>query len=202
MRGFWVACVVAAVALGTPQEAAARRITPWAYDDLMNGAGLVVVARATASEWEGDPRDPGPGGLVGVNTRFSVSLTLKGEAPKAGPTVLHFQWGKARSNEELERRARNPPNLVHFRTEALRVEVCGAAVDVPAPDYLLFLKKRPDGRYEPVSGQTDPDQSVRELFGGLSKDLTFAHDHRPSAPTRRPPGSGGTRSRPWPTSPC
>lgn len=142
----------------------------------------MVVARATASEWEDDSRDPGPGGLVGVNTRFSVSLTLKGEAPKAGPTVLHFQWGKARSNEELERRARNPPNLVHFRTEALRVEVCGAAVDVPAPDYLLFLKKRPDGRYEPVSGQTDLDQSVRELFGGLSKDLTFAHDHRPSAP--------------------
>ena len=29
------------------------------------------------------------------------------------------------------------------------------------PEYMLFLKKRSDGRYEPVSGQYDPDDSVK-----------------------------------------
>jgi hypothetical protein len=33
-----------------------------------------------------------------------------------------------------------------------------------APQYLAFLKKRPDGRYECVSGHLDPDLSVRQLI--------------------------------------
>jgi hypothetical protein len=36
-------------------------------------------------------------------------------------------------------------------------------------EYLLFLKKRGDGRYEPVSGRIDPLLSVRELFNPYSR---------------------------------
>jgi len=31
------------------------------------------------------------------------------------------------------------------------------------PEYLLFLKRRTDGRYEPISGQMDAALSVREV---------------------------------------
>ena len=179
MRAIWFGTVVVALALAGPREAAARRIVPWSYEDLLKAADLVVVAGAVASDPAGDAKDPVPDGAIGVDTRFAVRLVLKGEAPRGGLTVLHYRWGKAQSGDEAERRAKDPPNFVAFRTGAARVDVSGTPVDVPAPDYLLFLKKRADGRYEPVSGQIDPDRSVRELFTGLSRDLLFAHEQRP-----------------------
>jgi hypothetical protein len=44
-------------------------------------------------------------------------------------------------------------------------------VEVPQPDYMLFLRKLKDGRYEPVSGKIDPQLSVRAIFDPLSGDL-------------------------------
>ena len=38
-----------------------------------------------------------------------------------------------------------------------------AYITMVPPDYLLFLKKRDDGRYEPVTGQMDAAESVREV---------------------------------------
>lgn len=32
------------------------------------------------------------------------------------------------------------------------------------PEYLLFLKRRQDGKYEPLSGRVDPALSIREVF--------------------------------------
>jgi hypothetical protein len=44
------------------------------------------------------------------------------------------------------------------------------------PQYLLFLKKRPDGRYEAVSGQIDPSLSAREMYSpGLADHLESIH---------------------------
>jgi hypothetical protein len=43
---------------------------------------------------------------------------------------------------------------------------CGLAPFVSgelSPEYLLFLKRGKDGRYEPVSGRIDPILSVREM---------------------------------------
>ena len=44
-------------------------------------------------------------------------------------------------------------------------------MDLGKPEYLLFLKKGKGGRYEPVSGRTDPALSVRELFHPLPEGL-------------------------------
>ena len=41
------------------------------------------------------------------------------------------------------------------------------------PEYMLFLRLRPDGRYEAVSGEVDPVLSIRELHSadGFFSDL-------------------------------
>jgi hypothetical protein len=41
------------------------------------------------------------------------------------------------------------------------------------PEYMLFLRLRKDGRYEPVSGEIDPALSIRELHPaeGFLSDL-------------------------------
>jgi hypothetical protein len=56
----------------------------------------------------------------------------------------------------------NGPCLVSFRKD--RIVLKGVAKGSKVrPEYLLFLRARPDGRYEPVSGQIDPALSMREL---------------------------------------
>jgi hypothetical protein len=40
---------------------------------------------------------------------------------------------------------------------------------VVKPEYLLFLKRGKDGRYEPVSGRIDPVLCVREMYWPLTK---------------------------------
>ena len=42
---------------------------------------------------------------------------------------------------------------------------------LPTPEYLLFLKRLKDGRYEPVSGRIDPAPSVREVSEASDKVL-------------------------------
>ena len=62
----------------------------------------------------------------------------------------------------------NGPLLVSFRRTSLELRTKeGGKLELGVPSYLLFLKARKDGRYEPVSGRVDPELSVRELIGRL-----------------------------------
>jgi hypothetical protein len=166
----------------------ARRLPDWPHDKLLKDADLVVVAAAdksepTADKYEGDNAYE----LDGVNTRFTVRVALKGEAPKDGLTVLHYRMGRlkpGKTEDDQWYAAKIGPNLVTFRADPLRLHVGGSAVGVPAPEYLLYLKKRADGRYEPVSGQYDPNLSAREIFPpALSDDLRSAEER--SKPPKR-----------------
>ena len=55
------------------------------------------------------------------------------------------------------------PPRVRFRDKV----IADKKIVVPVPEYLLFLKKRPDGNYEFVSGNWDADASVREIHWPL-----------------------------------
>lgn len=180
----WLAVAVLLAAAGV---AAARRLPEWPHDRLITEADLVVVAAAVKSEpttdkWEGDYAYE----LDGINTRFHVRAVLKGEAPKDGLTVLHYRQGRlkpGKTEKDQWYAAKSGPDLVTFPTEPTRAGAGVSEVAVPAPEYLLYLKKRADGRYEPVSGQFDPDLSVREMFpAGLSDKLREAQERL------RPPG--------------
>jgi hypothetical protein len=87
---------------------------------------------------------------------------LKGKAVGGEIKVLHFRLKPGKL-------VQNGPMLVSFRTEPAEVVLNDRKIAVGKGTYLLFLKARKDGRYEPVSGQYDPVTSVRELNSPLSQ---------------------------------
>ena len=154
----------------------ARQVEDWPYERLLKEADVVVVARAVSTvrskdKWEAAVFEANR--FVAFETTFESAAVLKGELADTFK-VLHFQY---RSGSTL---FNDGPGLVTFLTKPLSLET-GKAVRpgkgeskklrpvksmslTSAPEYLLFLKKRPDGRFEAVSGQVDPEFSVRTLF--------------------------------------
>src|SRR5262245_21386545 len=55
----------------------------------------------------------------------------------------------------------NAPEFVAFRTQPEEVRRSHLVTDLAAEEYLLFLRRRTDGRYQFVSGQLDPGLSIR-----------------------------------------
>ena len=108
--------------------------------------------------------------FVGMLTSFESVAVLKGKAPDS-LKVIHFLL---KPDSKL---MNDVPGLVSFLTTPNSLEVhkkakakeeglkklvaLKRAVNTCPPEYLLFLKKRTNGRFEAVSGQIDPDSSVR-----------------------------------------
>lgn len=154
---------VAVVACGLlPQHAAARLIPSWPHDRLLKEAEVVVVATALSSAETGErsTSEPWKCEFLHVNTAFRVSVVLKGELQGEQLTVLHYRLKPGTS-------VPNGPLLVTFRMRDVVLRSGDAKVGLGVPQYLLFLKKRADGRFEAVTGQIDPALSVRELFHPL-----------------------------------
>src|SRR5204862_7713644 len=98
--------------------------------------------------------------LIGVNTEFSIKHLLKGEEGKSRLKVLHYRLDKGVS-------ILKGPSLLAFRSKSSAVKSEDSKIEIPKPEYLLFLRARKDGRYEPVAGQIDATTSVRELLSPL-----------------------------------
>ena len=162
---FALALIVIAIAGSTSW---ARRIENWSYDRLLKEADLVVIAAAVSSE---ECKDQWSEPLFekdrfqGIETTFKVWSALKGTAPDSTLKLLHFQY-KARESNIFN----DGPSLVSFIIKPLSLSISLRPEEIPhkvessPPQYLLFLKKREDGRYEAASGQTDPSFSVRAMF--------------------------------------
>jgi hypothetical protein len=170
--------MLALVALGagllaSPTAAPGRLIERWDYPRLFKEAELVVIAEprgsAPTKDEYGDKSWPLE--VIGQETTFKVAHTLKGEAGADPVKVLHFKFGAPKKGAKESPIIKNGPGFVVFRTTDMTVDTADRARDrfiLPRPQYLLFLKKRDDGRYEPVSGQTDPNLSVREVTPPLA----------------------------------
>jgi hypothetical protein len=160
---FALAC--AACFLVYPSAASARLVPRWTYDKLFKEADLVVIAVAVGTEQADDtpPEHSWPRELVAQNTTLKVRGTLKGKAEGEQIKVLHFKFGEVKKGFE-GRSTYDGPRLVEFRTP-LTVGTGKEKRVVPASEYLLFLKKMKDGRYEPVSGHIDPSDSIHEVSG-------------------------------------
>ena len=154
----------------------ARKIEIWPYEKLLKEAELVVIARAvsklaTDDKWNSDVFDSD--GFTAVETTFELATVLKGKSVNFFK-VLHFQY------RNPSRPFEDGTGLVSFLAEPLSVGIWRNGETkaeglktleptkrkslMPAPEYLLFLKRRTDGRFEAVSGQVDPNSSVRTLF--------------------------------------
>ena len=106
----------------------------------------------------------------GVKTAFEANFALKGDPPLC-IWLDHFRY----KDDAL--RYNDGPGLVEFLKEPLKIEVKQNVKNrgklhqqiqrlrqISQPGYLLFLKKRKDGGYDPVSGQLDASFSVRVIF--------------------------------------
>jgi hypothetical protein len=143
-------------------------IPDWTYEKLLATADLVVIAEPLttrdtkdALEWPGHK----PTDFIGQDTEFQVRHVLKGNLKIAKFSMLHFRH----SGRVMES---NGATFVRFQLQE-RVftgdirdgdEVSKGSVAEGKPDYLLFLKLRPDGRYEAVSGQYDSALSCRKIL--------------------------------------
>lgn len=112
-------------------------------------ADLVVVARRVATEDTNErstlPNITPPVSVIGVVTEFQSLLILKGEQGLTRLRLHHYRFAS-----EAEKSIENNAGLVEFSWQR--------------PACLLFLIKERDGRYTPVTGQTDPAlYSVLEL---------------------------------------
>jgi hypothetical protein len=139
------------VVLASVGAASARITVAWTYQQMYDKADLVVIAygvstrdtaeRTTLNDLE--PHVP----VIGVVNEFKTSLVLKGKEDTGTFELHHYRFASA--HDQL---AANSPDLVRLSETHL--------------PFLMFLVKEPDGRYAPVTGQTDPaSHSVIEIKG-------------------------------------
>jgi hypothetical protein len=106
---------------------------------------------------------------AGIDTRFRIEAILKpdGKATKE-LTVLHFSGEHAETTFAVV----NGPSFIYFTVGPLQYEkrvlkdkkvISEITVLQGEPLWLAFLKRRADGRYEPLSGRDDPDESFFEV---------------------------------------
>jgi hypothetical protein len=161
-RASRVSLIVAAL---TAIGAETRIGEPWPAAKLTEKADYIVIGRVVST---GDAKvsDKPPKsfehlGLVGVDSKFRILAALKGSIRDKELVLFHFR--SARKPAEKE-----PRGLVSIRQTPDVDGPCLIRFDPQGEKdarYLMFLKKRPDGRYECVSGQVDPDMSVSKLDG-------------------------------------
>lgn len=141
----------------------ARLIENWPYERLFKEADLVVIVTAEGTTDAKDRFKPHEWKieLVGQDTSLAVHSVLKGKLDTKTLKVLHYRLPTM--DTEIE----NGPMLVTFHSMGFSLSgtINGVSfkAGLPRPEYMVFLRTRSDGRFEPVSGQIDPALSVREL---------------------------------------
>jgi hypothetical protein len=166
---FRVSSILAVLVCIAP-SADARFRKYWSQEELFRESNLVVIAEAVKSEISKDTFPSqfytSKASFEGIITVFKVNLVLKGNESAKSIRVLHF---KLRPGSVGIFGLVDGPCLVSFATELVEVSFKGGTAR-QKPSYLLFLKKKADGRYEPVTGQVDPDDSVREMYSPFAKE--------------------------------
>ncbi len=140
----------------SPAIATAREIAGYLpFEELLRKSDLVIIAEPQAETKDSsdddiinlpgilskDLTDPKATGAAlkarGVETPFRILAILKGPSELKTIILHHYR-------ELYEKPSMNPPNLFRIgrRTDGY--------------SFLLFLIRESDGRYAPVTGQTDP----------------------------------------------
>lgn len=156
--------ILLATTLCVPQFALADLRKNWTYKDLNKESDIIIIATPIKTV---DLREDGnllkERGLdieiCKLSTTFSVKASIKGVVePESEITIIHYKVKKV--NELV---VEGSPNYVEFRFNTISLTKGKEKKIVPAPDYLLYLKKHKDGHYVPVSGDYDSSNSVFEV---------------------------------------
>ena len=130
-------------------------MTAWSYQDLYDKADLVIIAKPISTQDTSEKtilrENISPGvPVVGVSTEFEISVVMKGDKNLKKATLHHYRFAYPEDKWKIG----NGPNFVSFDPKQQQYT-----------RFLLFLHLESDGRYSPVSGQTDP-----ALFSVLKLD--------------------------------
>jgi hypothetical protein len=140
----------------------ARSVPDCPYEELFKHADLVVTAQAVLTA--DAAKDPSSNKYrVARLTTLKIVHVIKGSHRDRDLVVLHY-----RCTEE-GRWVKNGPSYVDFDATAKRN-------GTPRTMYLLFLRIRPDGRFECVTGQTDPIFSVKKIVLSPTQRVLAATD--------------------------
>jgi hypothetical protein len=142
------ALILLALNLSVAGLADARITKSWTYEEMFDRADLVVIARFVSTDDTDEhvalrENVPEPVDVIGVTSQFNTCLVIKGPRNIAKFQLHHYRLSGPPVG--------NGPSLVRVAPGR-------------QPAFLLFLVKESDGRYAPVTGQTDPAAfSVLEL---------------------------------------
>ncbi|HWB59447.1 MAG TPA: hypothetical protein VG733_08145 [Chthoniobacteraceae bacterium] len=129
----------------------ARAVATWSYQELFEKSDVVVIAYPTATNDTKEQIGIIGQQAMGVETRFAVSVVLKGDKTLKDFILHHY---------------RTPDDVMHVPNGPTFVSFAPVKdPTIPPHTFILFLVKEADGRYAPVAGQTDSGLSVRELTG-------------------------------------
>jgi hypothetical protein len=121
--------------------AQARLMRTWSYQELYEQADLVVIAKPILTQETAEkstlPNIASDVQVVGLSTQFEISVVMKGNKSEKKAVLHHYRLA------DPKQLMMNGPNLASF-DPGLHTH------------FLLFLHCEADGRYSPVSGQTDP----------------------------------------------
>jgi len=146
-----VILAILAILAGAPRQTEGQIGYLWTHGELLQKADLAVIAECLETVDTGRVRShpslTPPLPVHELQTTFRVAAVLKGSGVEAVGAEVRLR---------------------HYRYTA---EVAkGGLVNVgshlglrPSHSYLLFLVRRPDGVFEPLSGHTFPEDSVYRL---------------------------------------
>jgi hypothetical protein len=169
-RSIWLSLVLAVLLCA---EADARRVENWSFQRLNDTADVVLIGTVASTEQWPEKLQAGPiaDNLEGELTTFDVEAVLKAKDVGKQIQVVHYHVKQGIL-------IANGPSLASFRKTGRDVQIksidgvkAEMKVAERTPCYLLFLKKRSDGKYEPISGQIDSAMSVRKLSDASWLDL-------------------------------
>jgi hypothetical protein len=121
--------------------AQARLVSSWSFQKLHDQADLVVIAKYISTKDTAEqavlPNITPDNHVIGLSSEFDIEVVMKGDESLKKLVLHHYRLAP---NQVFE----NGPDLASFDSKH------------HATRYLLFLRRESDGRYAPVSGQTDP----------------------------------------------
>jgi len=136
--------------------AQARKMRSWSYQEVYDQADLVVIAKPIstqdASEKAVLPNISPDVHVVGLSTEFAISVVMKGDKSLKKCVLHHYRLTNPKEMMI------NGPMLASFDPKQ-------------QPRFLLFLHQEADGRYAPVSGQTDPQCFPCKSWKGRRNDV-------------------------------
>ena len=162
MIGAFVLACCGALAQSRAEDPVVRA---WAYEQLIDGADLVIIGVPVSTTEVSRPDRPNRA-VIDFETAVEVRFVLKGDADSDAVRISHrglipyragrFAVAATDSGRYLRLETKHdwvPPAERADKAESGRKD----------PEYLFFLKKLAGDLYEPVSGPSEPHLAVRRL---------------------------------------